>query len=100
VCTCSGKDLKIIVTHHGGTPFIFPSVSLTASSNYMLMNDAKFLESAIPEQWPILGLSLWEHAFLPCHGIKRELYVDTFWSAIDWQKVLSRLKSSKELMQQ
>jgi len=91
-------ELKITVTHHSGSPFIFPeSENASYNKNLMTFSDEKFVESVVPEQWPILGLSLWEHAYLGCHHVRRENYVSAFWSAIHWQKVASRLKFSKSV---
>ena len=91
-------ELKVIVTHHGGTPFVFPATfgsgdfhTTNSNKDLLLLSDEKFMQAVVPEQWPILGLSLWEHNYLPLHSTRRENYVAAFWSAIDWGKVSERL---------
>lgn len=35
---------------------------------------------------PVLGLSMWEHAYLTDYGIDRERYVSNFWKAVNWNR--------------
>ena len=36
---------------------------------------------------PVLGLSLWEHAYLLDYGTKKRRYIDNFWRAVNWNRV-------------
>lgn len=85
------QELSLKVTHHGGSSFVFPNATKLSGDHLALMTDETFVSTVVPEQYPILGLSLWEHSFLACHGAQREQYVDAFWTAVDWEKVHSRL---------
>lgn len=38
------------------------------------------------EHTPVLGLSVWEHAYLLDYGIDRRAYVGEFWGAVDWNR--------------
>lgn len=40
---------------------------------------------------PLLVMDVFEHAYLPDYGLKRNEYVDAFFRAIDWQRVEHRL---------
>ncbi len=40
---------------------------------------------------PLLVMDVFEHAFLVDYGLKRNEYVEDFFSVIDWEKVESRL---------
>lgn len=35
---------------------------------------------------PIIGLNMWEHAYLTDYGIERERYVSNFWKAVNWNR--------------
>jgi len=37
--------------------------------------------------YPLLALSLWEHSYLPTHGLDRSSYVKAFFPFINWKRV-------------
>lgn len=39
---------------------------------------------------PLLGIDVWEHAFLLDYGADREAYLDGFWKLINWEVVWKR----------
>lgn len=40
---------------------------------------------------PILGISMWQEAFLPDYGLDRGTYINRFWDAVNWDVVHERL---------
>lgn len=36
---------------------------------------------------PVLGLSLWEHAYLLDYGANKRRYIENFWKAVNWNRV-------------
>ena len=40
---------------------------------------------------PLLVMDVFEHAFMPDYGLKRADYIEAFFQAIDWPKVVARL---------
>lgn len=47
---------------------------------------------ATGEDRPLLGLSLWEHAYVLDYREARERYIEALWNVIDWGFVASNLK--------
>ncbi|KAJ2852767.1 hypothetical protein IWW36_000124 [Coemansia brasiliensis] len=43
---------------------------------------------------PVLGLSMWQEAFLPDYGLDRQSYVNNFWKVVNWQTVDERMVTS------
>lgn len=39
------------------------------------------------ETLPLIGLSVWEHAYLLDYGLDRSKYVGRFWDAVNWNRV-------------
>ena len=46
---------------------------------------------------PLLGLSMWEHAYVLDYGDDKQAYVDAFWKCVDWRFVGSVARMVKEL---
>jgi Fe-Mn family superoxide dismutase len=87
--------------------FSFASPSLGASSssgtNPAMINNkidqgdgSKTSECLIPIETrfpgtlkavPVLGLSLWEHAYILDYGTNKRRYIDHFWRAVNWNRV-------------
>jgi Fe-Mn family superoxide dismutase len=36
---------------------------------------------------PLLGVSMWEHAFILDYGLDREAYLKNFWNAVNWNRL-------------
>ena len=36
---------------------------------------------------PLLGLNMWEHAYIMDYGLDREAYVKNFWNAVNWNRL-------------
>lgn len=100
----SNGQLAIINTYNGGSPMHVnmrspiggcgpaPSGSggPAASSLSLLFAGGQPCSSpaaaAIAPSTPVIGLSMWEHAYLTDYGIDRERYVSNFWKAINWNR--------------
>lgn len=42
---------------------------------------------------PLLGIDLWEHAYLRQHQGDKLAYLDAFWTCLDWSKVSANFES-------
>ncbi|KAJ2339883.1 hypothetical protein GGF43_006538 [Coemansia sp. RSA 2618] len=43
---------------------------------------------------PVLGISMWQEAFLPDYALDRAAYIDNFWKVVNWELVEQRVMSS------
>ncbi|KAJ2777975.1 hypothetical protein H4R18_004875 [Coemansia javaensis] len=43
---------------------------------------------------PILGLNMWQEAYVPDYGINKDAYVQRFWEVVNWSAVDERLMSA------
>ena len=50
--------------------------------------------ATIPGCTPLLCLDVWEHAYMPDHGIDRAAYAKAFWDVVDWSVVEERLRQA------
>ena len=57
-------------------------ITSTANQDNPLM-DIIFREQGIP----LLGLDIWEHAYYLKYQNKRTVFIDAFWSVLDWETV-------------
>lgn len=69
-------SLSILTTFNGASP-LFKS-DQQQSTNFSV--------SSVKNS-PILGLNLWESAFILDYGIDREAYVQNWWKAVNWNVV-------------
>lgn len=69
VASDSGR-LQVVTTFNGSSPK-FPFAKSDGSA-------------------PLLGLSMWQHAFIMGHGMDRSRYVDMFWKHINWSLISDR----------
>ena len=76
----TGDYLNILTTFNGATP-LFKSNHRTASSFAALDSISNIKNS------PILGLNLWESAFILDYGLDRDSYINNWWKAINWNVV-------------
>lgn len=82
------SKFKVITTFNGATP-LFKSDSAINSHN---SNLSKFTQSSsnsnsqisTVKNSPILGLNLWESAFILDYGLDRDAYVNNWWKVINW----------------
>ncbi|KAJ1841058.1 hypothetical protein LPJ70_004378 [Coemansia sp. RSA 2708] len=44
--------------------------------------------------FPVLGISMWQEAFLPDYGLDRTQYVENFWKVVNWELVDERIMTS------
>lgn len=94
----SGKVLNIIENRYGS----FDNFKLTCidqatrlqGNGWLFMNHAGYI-NIIPNNRIvndiILLIDLWEHAFIPSHGINKEDYIRTHMNIINWDTVNNRL---------
>ncbi|KAL1916481.1 mitochondrial 37S ribosomal protein mS42 [Calcarisporiella thermophila] len=88
----AGK-LDILTTYNGGTPHRPWRTQATdpntkALSSASIHHPPQHANSYIP----LLGLSVWEHAYLTDYGVRgKEDYVKKFWEAVDWERVYFRV---------
>jgi Fe-Mn family superoxide dismutase len=91
------SDLKVLATYNAGTPFkIKARQPLDPNTTWNLDNvrpaqQIGSLRVGRKDEYPILpllGLNVWEHAYLVDYGVNgKQQYLKNWWSAINWQRV-------------
>lgn len=69
--------LSILTTFNGASPLF----KTDANSNSQSKSSTHI--STVTNS-PILGLNLWESAFILDYGVDRDRYVSNWWKAINW----------------
>ncbi|KAJ2155914.1 hypothetical protein GGF46_005524 [Coemansia sp. RSA 552] len=86
---------SVMNTYNGTTPFTaYPSSggALAKGMSFSTINRRKGSRPFF-HLMPILGLSMWQEAYLPDYGLDRRSYVENFWKVVDWSLVEQRLMS-------
>lgn len=95
------SELRVLATYNAGSPFDFPNRqiqdpntawNLDASGQYSFQQLTGLKANRKNEYLilPILGLNVWEHAYVPDYGITiagKQQYLNNWWAAINWQRV-------------
>lgn len=91
------SDLKVLATYNAGTPFnIKARQPQDPNTNWNLDNLRPSQQTAglRPNRrheylvLPILGLNVWEHAYIVDYGVNgKQQYLKNWWSTINWQRV-------------
>ena len=107
------SQLRVLASYNSGSPFDLPDRQVqdpntgwnldfssrsgqTAGMRANRKNEYLIL--------PILGLNVWEHAYIPDYGVSqagKEQYLKNWWCAINWQRVYeatSRKTTRKSLV--
>jgi len=53
--------------------------------------DSPFMEN----QYPVMGIDVWEHAYYLKYQNKRPDYVDAWWNVVNWNAVAKRFQAAK-----
>ena len=85
------QRLQVVSSFETGNPLV-PTELLSAPS--LTGSSSSSSSSACPVYAPLLALSVWEHAYLPTHGLDRQPYLESFWKNVHWQKVEEHRRSS------
>ncbi len=59
--------------------------------------DHPYMPHVEPGGYPLIGLDLWEHAYLFDFGIRRPAYVQAFWQVLNWEEVYCRYLEAQKL---
>ena len=73
------SKLNILTTFNGASPLF----KTDNNSSSQLINNYNTQISTVKNS-PILGLNLWESAFIMDYGLDRDRYVNNWWKAINW----------------
>lgn len=69
----------------------FPSNTITRPDNNILSSTAEQpIDTKVPAEakvLPLLGVNMWEHAYLLDYGLDREAYLKNFWNAVNWNRL-------------
>ncbi|KAJ1722297.1 hypothetical protein LPJ53_003282, partial [Coemansia erecta] len=90
-------QLSVMNTFNAGSPFTaIPSVknAVPKGASYASINRTTS-RRPFTRLTPILGLSMWQEAFVPDYGIDRETYVSRFWDVVNWSVVNERLANTR-----
>jgi Fe-Mn family superoxide dismutase len=94
------SDLKVLATYNAGTPFdirarqvLDPNTgwNLDSSGRFRPKQNVGFQVNRRHEYLilPILGLNVWEHAYVTDYGSGgKQQYLKNWWAAINWRRVL------------
>lgn len=93
----NGK-MAIINTYNGGSPIFQnmrnPLVKAKTSQDNSFSAMLGLKKAAEEEQTievgqivPVLGLNMWEHAWICDYGLYRDEYVNNFWKCVNWNRV-------------
>ncbi|KAI8320387.1 manganese and iron superoxide dismutase [Martensiomyces pterosporus] len=90
-------QLSVMSTFNAGTPFTAIPSSKSAQAKGVSYSSVtrNFGRRPFVKLAPVLGLSMWQEAFLPDYGLDREAYVKRFWDAVNWQVVHERLMNTR-----
>ena len=79
--TSDHSNLAILTTFNGATP-LFKSDTKQQNIQNHLQQHQKHISTV--KNSPILGLNLWESAFILDYSLDRDQYVRNWWKAINW----------------
>ena len=79
--TSDRSNLAILTTFNGATP-LFKSDTKQQNIQNHLQQHQKHISTV--KNSPILGLNLWESAFILDYSLDRDQYVRNWWKAINW----------------
>jgi len=91
--------LRVLVSYNAGSPFDIPhrqapdpssSWNLDVSSGPKRPGAQRANRKQKYLVMPLLGLNMWEHAYVPDYGCSAEgkqQYLKNWWAAINWQRV-------------
>ncbi|RKP27700.1 Manganese/iron superoxide dismutase, partial [Syncephalis pseudoplumigaleata] len=92
---------RIINTFNAGSPLTPQRMQVTDANVMAAVSSASQQQSPLQSSMqaasmqdvvrPLLCLNLWEHVYVPDHGIAgRDAYIDAFWNNVDWHVVQQR----------
>ncbi|KAJ2561687.1 kinetochore-associated Ndc80 complex subunit ndc80 [Coemansia sp. RSA 1822] len=88
--------LSVLNTFNAGCPFV--SVSMKANTGINGVTYASIQRAqnqrTVARVLPVLGLSMWQEAYIPDYGLDRAAYVNNFWKVINWERVEQRQRGS------
>lgn len=72
--------LSILTTFNGASPLFKTDTNYSNSNSHSKSST----QISTVKNSPILGLNLWESAFILDYGVDRDRYVSNWWKAINW----------------
>ncbi|KAJ2771828.1 hypothetical protein IWQ56_001107 [Coemansia nantahalensis] len=90
----SGK-LSVMNTYNAGSPLTAIRTNIHAKVQGVSFStiSRRIGNHQFVKLTPVLGLSMWQEAYLPDYGIDRATYVERFWESVNWLAVDERLMS-------
>ncbi|KAJ1796368.1 hypothetical protein LPJ75_007253, partial [Coemansia sp. RSA 2598] len=92
VADSSGR-LSVMNTFNAGSPFTaLPSTKNAhpKAASYATIHKT-VSRRPFARLTPIIGLSMWQEAYMPDYALDRETYIKRFWEVVDWSVVNERL---------
>ncbi|KAJ2854991.1 hypothetical protein J3B02_002392, partial [Coemansia erecta] len=100
VANSSGR-LSVMNTFNAGSPFT--ALPSTKNAHPKSASYAKIHSTVSRRPFtrltPIIGLSMWQEAYLPDYALDRETYIKRFWEVVNWSVVSERLVTSRNSSQ-
>ncbi|KAJ2663410.1 hypothetical protein IWW48_001293 [Coemansia sp. RSA 1200] len=89
----SNGTLSVMNTYNATTPF---TAVQTSGSKYLKGTSYVSISKNIHHRpfitiVPILGLSMWQEAFIPDYALDRETYINNYWDVVNWSAVRERM---------
>ena len=79
--TTDSSNLSILTTFNGASP-LFKSETRHHPQQHQKQQHQQHISTV--KNSPILGLNLWESAFILDYSLDRDQYVNNWWNAINW----------------
>lgn len=78
------SKLSILTTFNGASPLFKTDNNSNSSSSQHPTNNSSNTQISTVQNSPILGLNLWESAFILDYGLDRDRFVNNWWKVINW----------------
>lgn len=98
----AGKSQNSKITDEIVEQFNSAALGIFGSGWCWLTRDLKIVTTPnqdVPDQTPILGLDVWEHAYYLKYQNRRKDYIEAWWNVVNWEEVERRFNLQGDPLQ-